>query len=220
MGKIIEKTLARLEQMCGNSSLGYSSGGGPICTGNSKENDVPFVVDTPYNTHVQLAQEQEVEPVKAPNATTPPDTTGLPPEAGVMTNPDVTTDPTLTDPMGAAGGGTPQVPGMPTDPSMMGGFGMPQQPLKTPPEIGRIFELKKIYAKLMSVDSFLSTSSDPELLKLRNYVTKACELFETLAANLDSFKPKIDETIVLFYKFLDEIYSILNKYYADHSEGD
>jgi hypothetical protein len=93
-----------------------------------------------------------------------------------------------------------------------------QEPLKTPPEIGRIFELKKIYSKLMSVDSFLSTSSDPELLKLRSYVTKSIELFETLVANLDSFKPKIDDTIVMFYKFLEEVYHILTRYYASNRE--
>jgi hypothetical protein len=209
MGKIIEKTLTRLEQLCGNSSLGY---GGPMCVGSGKYIDVPFVDDSPYTTNVQI--EQGEEPIKPPGAATPPDTTGLPPEADTMT------DPTLTTPMGAAGGGTPQVPGV-GDPNIggMGGFGMPQQePLKTPPEIGRIFELKKIYAKLMSVDSFLSTSSDPELLKLRSYVTKSIELFETLVANLDSFKLKLDDTIVMFYKFLEEVYHILTNYYASNSE--
>jgi len=212
MGKIIEKTLTRLEQLCGNTSLGY---GGSLCAGDSKFVDVPFIDDIPYKTHVQLAQEQEEEPVQPPGAATPPSTTGLPPAADAMT------DPTLTDPTGAAGGGTAAVPGVggPTDMGVMGGFGMPgQEPPKTPPEIGRIFELKKIYAKLLSIDSFLSTSSDPELLKLRSYVTKSIELFETLANNLDSFKPKIDETIVMFYKFLDEVYMILNSYYASNSE--
>lgn len=212
MGKIIDKALARIESaLYGNASLNY---GGPLNTGDGENLDVPFVDDNPYKTHIQI--EQEEEPVQAPGAATPPDTTGLPPQANTMT------DPTLTAPIGAAGGGTPEVPGVggAADMGGMGGFGMPGQgpPQKTPPEIGRIFELKKIYAKLMSVDSFLSTSSDPELLKLRSYVTKAIELFETLVANLESFKPKIDDTIVMFYKFLEEVYTILNNYYASNSE--
>lgn len=112
-------------------------------------------------------------------------------------------------------GGDPNAMGM--DPNAAGGMGMGmgmgmEQP-KTAQEIGRIFELKKIYARLLAIESFLAFSSDIVLQKLRVYVAKSVELFETLISNIDSFKEEVDEIIVTFYEFLDQVYAILKSYY-------
>lgn len=102
--------------------------------------------------------------------------------------------------------------GMVTDPSMgMGGFG--NEPQKTAEEIGKIFELKKIYSRLLAIESQLSFSSDIILLKLRKFITKAIELFEVLIANINSFIEEVDNIIVLFYEFLEEVYGIMKRYY-------
>lgn len=102
--------------------------------------------------------------------------------------------------------------GMVTDPSMgMGGFG--NEPQKTAEEIGKIFELKKIYSRLLAIESQLSFSSDIILLKLRKFITKAIELFEVLIANINSFREEVDNIIVLFYEFLEEVYGIMKRYY-------
>lgn len=115
-------------------------------------------------------------------------------------------DPTMagmTDPsMGA------NIPGMGMDQGMMGVSSPP-----TAEQIGRIFELKKIYSRLLSIEQYLSFTSDEFLLNLKEYISKAIELFETLIFNLDSFKNKLDDIIVLYYTFVQSVYQILDKYY-------
>jgi hypothetical protein len=81
--------------------------------------------------------------------------------------------------------------------------------------LGRIYELKKIYSRLVSIESHLADSSNINLLKVRNYTLQAIELFELISSNLDKFKDKLTTIIVLFYKFIDVIYSVVSKYYID-----
>ena len=110
--------------------------------------------------------------------------------------------------------------GMYQDPNAMGGMGLDKP--KTAEEIGRIFELKKIYSRLISVEEYLSFSPDEILITLRNYVSKCIELFETLISNVDAFKDQIDDIIVVFYKFLERVYAVINRYYKvkNKEEGD
>lgn len=120
------------------------------------------------------------------------------------------------DPNAGMGGGDPNAMGggMGGDPNAMGGGGMGggEEPFNVQ-EIGRIFELKKIYARLISIESFLTFSSDDILQKLKLYVTKAIELFQTLSSNIKSFKDQLDDIIVTYYEFLEEIHEILKEYY-------
>lgn len=85
-------------------------------------------------------------------------------------------------------------------------------------EIGRIYELKKIYARLTSVESYLSLTSDTILLKLRNSVSQAISLFETLISNINTYKDDLDKIIIMFYKFLDMVYALLTQYYNNKKE--
>jgi len=109
--------------------------------------------------------------------------------------------------------------GMPEEPpgeapEMVPGMGMPEEEEKTSKEIGQVYELKKIYARLVSLESFLSGSSDPILLKLRNYISQAIELFETLISNFKSFEAdRVTKVIVIYYKFLEIVYSLVQKYF-------
>ena len=119
----------------------------------------------------------------------------------------------------------PPEPGM--DPSMQdpsmagGGFGMEEDPLvsKTPSELGRIYELKKIYTRLTTIESYLSESSDPDLLRIRLLVSKSIELFEILSSNIPIYRPpkapkeRLDEIIIMYYKFLKQVYESVAKYY-------
>ena len=97
------------------------------------------------------------------------------------------------------------------------GMGMEEEP-KEPKELGRIYELKKIYARLTSLESYLSDASEPELLRLRTVVSQSIEMFEILASNFDSYKDRLDEIIIMYYKFLDVTYSTLREYYKVQSE--
>jgi hypothetical protein len=117
-----------------------------------------------------------------------------------------------------------------TDPSMnaeqpggedmgMGGMGMggAEEEEKSPHDLGRIYELKKIYARLTSIESYLSSEADPELTEIRKYVSQSIELFEIVASNIDSYKEKMDDIIISYYKFLKEIYYKIRDYYKDKS---
>ena len=136
------------------------------------------------------------------------------PESGIDPN---ISDPTQnpTDPNSLAGG-----MGGGMDAGGMGGMGggMGYEPAKTAAQIGRIFELKKIYSRLLSIESQLSFSSDLTLVKLRKYISKAVEFFEILIANDNSFKDEMDEIIIKYYNFLDQVYTIIKHYYQQQKQ--
>lgn len=128
------------------------------------------------------------------------------PEAAPEPEENPSAEPSVGEPdMGATGAGM--------DNMGMGGLGMPEEEPKEPKELGRTYELKKIYTRLVSIESYLSTSSDESLIKLRNYVSKAIELFRLVISNIESYKDKIDDIIVTYYKFLKLVYDLLKNYY-------
>ena len=136
-------------------------------------------------------------------------------EQNPATGEDPNIDPTQTqpDPNAMMGGTDPNAAaGMGMDPNAMGGgFGEP--PAKTAEEVGKIFELKKIYSRLLAIESQLSFSSEIVLLKLRKYISQSIELFETLISNVDTFKDEIDDIIVIYYEFLEQVYDIMKRFY-------
>jgi len=136
----------------------------------------------------ELPEEKPPEPVETPTATTE-----LP-----------------------AGGEAGAEAGMPGE-VPMGVEGEEQVP-QDPEYIGRVYELKKIYSRLVSIESFLNDASDPKLLKLRKYISSTVELFQTLINNISAYIDNIDDLIILFYKFLLIVYSILRKYYEEEKD--
>lgn len=104
-----------------------------------------------------------------------------------------------------------------TDPTggMMqpGMMGMGYEPTRSSDEIGRIFELKKIYSRLLAIDSQLSFSADSTLIKLRKYISQAIDFFGIIIGNDRAFKDDIDEIIIRYYEFLQDVYKIIKHYY-------
>jgi len=142
-----------------------------------------------------FASEQEMEPPPEEEAPPAPEGGEMPPEGGEM-------------PEG----------GLPAD--MAGGdmgAGMPGQEEEklSSSEIGRVYELKKIYARLSSVETYLSRATDQSILELRKFVAQSINLFEVVISNYRQFKEKVDDIIVQFYEFLDVVYTSLRKYYKD-----
>jgi len=129
-----------------------------------------------------------------------------------MVTPDMATSSGM-DPSMA--GMDPSMAGM--DPSMMG-MGMQTGPTDSQ-GVGRVYELKKIYSRLVSMQSYLSSSTDVNLIKLRNYVSNTMDLFRTLISNIALYKDNLDEIIIAFYKVVDNVYVILSKYYKDNTNG-
>ncbi len=111
--------------------------------------------------------------------------------------------------------------------AMEPGMGQPlpeEDTSKSPSDLGRIYELKKIYTRLTVIEAYLSESSDPEIIESRTIVSKAIELFEILVSNLSSYKPPrapeetLDEIIVAYYRFLEKIYNETASYYRSSAK--
>jgi hypothetical protein len=133
-------------------------------------------------------------------------------------------------PMGP-GGMAPPPGGMPPppmgDPNMMamGAPGAPVDidpitglPIRQPSEIGRIYELKKIYSRLTTIEAFLSDTTDQDLIEVRNVIAQAIEFFEIVTSNLQAYKDRLDEIIVMFYDFLDQAYSMMADFFKEKKE--
>jgi hypothetical protein len=129
-------------------------------------------------------------------------------------------DPNAVDPNDPnMGMGDPNMGGMDMG---MGGMGM-EDPNAIPKptsseEVGRIIELKKIFSRLISVEAYLTSTFEPELLKVRELVAQATELFTILMANYSLYKDEIDERIISYYKFIEKVYEVLHKYYSERDE--
>lgn len=92
-------------------------------------------------------------------------------------------------------------------------------------EIGRIYELKKIFSRLISLESFLADSGDNVLIKLSSYTSESVNLFKLVIDNIDQYIDQIDDIIIIFYEYLHISYKILSKYYdkqaeTNYDEGD
>jgi hypothetical protein len=110
------------------------------------------------------------------------------------------------------------------DPNAMAGLGqqgvggedidpMTGQPKITLDVVGKVYELKKIYSRLLAIQSQLSFSPDMTLLQLRKFITKAIDLFETVISNIGLYKKEIDDIIIMYYKFIEEVYDIMKDFY-------
>jgi len=96
--------------------------------------------------------------------------------------------------------------------------GEDEDDLRDAKNLGRIYELKKIYSRLTSLESYLTTETAPVLSKLRSFVSKAIEMFEIIVSNFSSFSDRIDEIIIIYYKFLKRIYLVVRNYYKQQTK--
>ena len=168
--------------------------------------DFPYVEDPqPFVTHRPLEQAPAAKPAIDPEAAGEKavggeDEGGLPADAagGDVEGMEAGADPGMGMDAGMAG----EMPGM----------GEKEEKL-TSSQIGRVYELKKIYSRLSSVESYLSRATDQSILELRKYVSQSIDLFEVVISNYDQYKENVDDIIIQFYEFLDVIYSSIRTYY-------
>jgi hypothetical protein len=81
-------------------------------------------------------------------------------------------------------------------------------------ELGKAYELKKIYIRLTTLELFLSNDSHPELLDIQKNIHQAIKLFDVILSNFDAYKEKINDIIIMYYKFINEIYKKVKQFYA------
>ncbi len=106
-------------------------------------------------------------------------------------------------------------PGM--DPGMdpgMGGMEDPKKQKLTANQIGRVYELKKIYSRLISLEGYLNRATDDKIIVgLRKKIGESINLYEVVITNYEQYKENIDEIIIQYYKFLDKVHENLNEYF-------
>lgn len=159
--------------------------------------DFPYIEDPQqFKTHIpleqdELTEEEELEPEEGEETgELPPEGEGE--ETGELSPPD-------------------------QDPSM--GMPEPEKEEKlTTSQIGRVYELKKIYSRLTSIEMFLSRTTDDSILEIRKYVAQSIDMFELVISNFTQFTEKIDEIIVTYYEFLDNVYGSIRKYFSGISK--
>lgn len=125
-------------------------------------------------------------------------------------------EPEMQDPgMGDVGGD----PGM-GDPGMGDpALGMPGEEEPTDPnELGRTYEMKKIYSRLISMNQYLADEMSPKIFKTKQAIAKSIDLFSIIGANPESYKNRIDEIIVGYYRFLETAYKTVKSYYKAEAQ--
>lgn len=220
-----------VEEYLSNTFQMHYHGDKPTATGN--QIDVPNVsaVDNKYTTHKQFFQpekktdrekdqlidldgeesnesdesddeirEQEEGEAEVP-APTEVASDEIPPEEGGPNETPEMGDPGLGMDVGD--------PGMPDPTAGMPGMEEP----KDPTELGRTYEMKKIYARLVSMNQYLADERSMKILRTKQNIAKAIDLFAVIGANPDSYKEKIDEIIVGYYKFLEAAYRKVKSFY-------
>jgi len=164
--------------------------------------DFPYIEDPKgYKTHIPLEQDELKEQEEGEDEEmTPPE------EAGEEAY------------EGAEGEMPPEeAPPPGQDPTAMGGMGMmgtPPEEKLTSTQLGRMYELKKIYSRLTSIEMFLSRTTDESILEIRKYVAQSISMFELVVSNFPEYKDKIDEIIVTYYEFLTNVYSSIRNYFS------
>jgi len=190
-------------------------------------------IDEEYNTEISLAEsirliieakdkkdtlpEENVEeqpPVKETKEKEPPMEEEPPQEENVQEPP--AQEPPMEggempdDGMGGEGmeGGE-----MPDD--GMGGEGMEGE--ISLEDVGKMYELKQIHYRLIAVRNHLEIFVEEEFDEVKNSLTKAIDLFEVVIDNYDKYKHKIDEIIVMYYKFIQDVYELTKKKYRKYT---
>jgi len=113
---------------------------------------------------------------------------------------------------GSIGGLGQQNPSQPTDPSL---DLLPDEEPMEFTDIGKVFVLKKIYAKLLSIDNLLKNYTDDKFVSLKKDVEEVIDMFHTVVSNIDKVKEDLDNYIKLFQDFtlnaIKKLDSINNK---------
>ena len=68
--------------------------------------------------------------------------------------------------------------------------------------LGRIYMLKKVYAKLLTVSGYLDSVSEPRFDDLKRKVIEALDIFHVVVTNFDAFVDKIDDILSSVEGFL------------------
>lgn len=80
-------------------------------------------------------------------------------------------------------------------------------------DVGKVYILKKLYVKLLSIDGFLKNTRDQNVENIRYLNDEAINMFELIIQNLDSYQDQIDDLIYHYYKFIEKMCKVLQKHF-------
>ena len=83
-------------------------------------------------------------------------------------------------------------------------------------DVGKMYELKQIHYRLIAVRNHLEIFVEEEFDEVKNTLTKAIVLFDLVIDNYDKYKEKIDEIIITYYKFIQDVYELTKKKYKKY----
>jgi len=89
--------------------------------------------------------------------------------------------------------------------------GLPMEPEEPPLEMGKVYEMKKIYTKLISISNILDHYSDKEFNELRDSVLESIDIFHTILSNFSQFKDDARKIINKYYKFVESAVGELDR---------
>jgi hypothetical protein len=179
--------------------------------------DFPYVTDPDgYTTHVPLEQDEIREQGEDEAKIQKPTDAGE--EAGAnLETPSAEPEMPGGDEGDIGGMGMDAEGNMPGVGGDMGAMGEQEEELSSN-QLGRVYELKKIYSRLSSVETFLSRTTDESILEVRKMVAQSIDLFELVISNYKQYKDKVDDIIVTYYEFLDVVYSTLKNHFSKVSK--
>ena len=68
------------------------------------------------------------------------------------------------------------------------------------------------------MNQYLADEHDRRIMKTKQSISKAIDLFSVIGANPESYKERIDEIIVSYYKFLEAAYKRVRSFYKSESQ--
>ena len=86
-------------------------------------------------------------------------------------------------------------------------------------QIGRVYELKQLYNRLISIRNHISIFVEDEFDEIKKILSKAIDLFDIVINNYNQYDDKIDDIIVMYYNFISAVYEDVRKKYKKYSKN-
>lgn len=78
-------------------------------------------------------------------------------------------------------------------------------------KVGRMYELKRIHYRLINIQTILDSYVDEKLEQIKDNVGRALELFKMVVDNYDKYESRVDDIILIYYDFLNQVYTKVNQ---------
>ena len=86
-------------------------------------------------------------------------------------------------------------------------------------QIGRVYELKQLYNRLVSIRNHVSIFVEDEFDNIKKILSKAIDLFDLVINNYSQYEDRIDLIIVMYYNLINEIYEEVKTKYKKYSKS-